>query len=149
MNTYDAIMAAADHIERYPRSYDFHAGGVVRGNYPGLNSEQERFVRDHYGDGGYPCCMLARIGYYTDGHHAGYDDVARTELRVSEPIFYERIMRITAGLTGADRSNDAILNPRHIPAAMREYAREYHGIPQAVRDIFVCGTVEKAMAHAG
>lgn len=152
MNTYDAIMAAADHIERFPASYNFCAGMVPRGP-----TYENDVVKEAFGPGGYPCCMLARIGCYIDERYMDYGNVASHALRLAPDTFYRRIAHITARQAGADPelvwpypfgSDRPLKDPKTVPAAMRAYAREYHGIPAAVKQIFECGTVEKAFSHA-
>jgi hypothetical protein len=149
MKIYDAIMAAAEHIEKFSASYAFSQGVVPRGL---MFEARQKAIGDAYGPGGYPCCMLARIGAYTDqavpeGTYIGHDDVARRDMGVDTEHFYARICAITTEQTGTPNTI-ALHNPVTIPNAMREYARRYHGIPQAVAQIFECGTVIRALEHA-
>jgi hypothetical protein len=118
MNTFEAINRAADHIEQHPALYSFtHARTPSRTCPLG--------------------CMLGRIGEMLK-MAPGTDvaKVARDYLRVPEGAFYERIWNLMdRPRTGSRALNDVA----RVPAAMRAYAKRYHGragIPDSVRDIF-------------
>lgn len=117
MNIDEAILKAADHIERHPETYLYTQGMVMRG-------------REDHGPGGWPSCMLARIGEYA-GAATG-----TSHLQIAKRLLgyqdgdVDFLRDITAA--GAATYDD----PKTIPAAMRKYAKKYEGIPVPVRDIF-------------
>ena len=117
MNIDEAILKAADHIERHPGSYLYTQGMVMRG-------------KEGYGPGGYPSCMLARIGEYA-GAATGTSHLqiaARLLGYVDGDVDF--LKDIAAA--GIDSYDDV----KAIPAALRKYAKKYEGIPVPVRDIF-------------
>ncbi len=118
MNTFEAINRAADHIEQNPALYSFtHARTPSRSCPLG--------------------CMLGRIGEMLQvAPGTDVAKVARDYLGVPEGAFYERIWNLMdCPRTGSRALNDVA----RVPAAMRAYAKRYHGragIPGSVRDIF-------------
>lgn len=128
MNIDEAINQAADHIEAYPGSYAFMQGMVVP---PGFTPSG--FDATRHGPGGFPMCMLARIGQMA-GVTAGtpHSAVAREILGLDENEFYALITEAT-DRRFRDGARD---NTATIPAAMRKVAKRYEGIPVEVREIF-------------
>jgi hypothetical protein len=118
MNTFEAINRAADHIEQNPALYSFtHARTPSRACPLG--------------------CMLGRIGEMLQvAPGTDVAKVARDYLRIPEGAFYERIWNLMdCPRTGSRALSDVA----RVPAAMRAYAKRYHGragIPGSVRDIF-------------
>lgn len=121
MNIYNAIMKAADHIEKHPERFDYWSTMVP-------HSE------------GCQACLLGWIGFYfgqtiRDDIH-GPIDQRITLLGVHYSVFYAAIAKMSdvASLSQAD--------PKRLAAGLRLYAAEYHekaaitGIPDSVRQIF-------------
>jgi len=109
MNTRDAIMAAADHIEKYPEEFDFSQVDIP--DHP------------HCGT---PGCALGWIGTFAEVH--GWD-ISRGVLPLSvlgirDSDFYDRMHRISKRFA-PHWSADAAECAR----CLREYARIYHSDP--------------------
>lgn len=99
MNIYDAIMVAADHIERHPEEFEY--GCVQVPDYPGC---------------GAPGCALGWIARFAgDGHWTGTwtDDL----MDVHDVTFYRRM----DGFDGQWKSDASAC-----AAALRAYARKFH-----------------------
>lgn len=116
MNIDEAIKAAADHIERHPESYRYTQGMVMRGS--------------DGGPGGYPSCMLARIGEYA-GAQSGTSHL-QIAVRLLGYVNGDVDFLRDIAAAGAADYDDA----KAIPPALRKYAKKYEGIPVPVRDIF-------------
>ena len=125
MNTRDAILKAADHIERHPDQFDFTSIDLPQC--------------------GSPACALGWIAFFLGGGkayrqqrraHIGYCSLGcnvETWLGIDALRFYRRLFEIQPGW-----SRDA----RLCSAALRRYVRRYHpvprGMPASVRAIFEC-----------
>lgn len=109
LNIYDAIMKAADHIERHPKLFNFAEVWVP--------------------DCGTPGCALGWIGHFAGVKHDGYPQ-ALSEIHVPRALtcaswdFYARL----ESLTGGPRwRNDAAICAR----GLRLYAAQYHSDEKA------------------
>ena len=116
MDAYKAIMAAADHIETYPESYDFWERGT-----PDLSPSNK-------------ACALGWIGHYA-GMRRIYNGDISIWLDSSNPDFYE-IMNSFCSFSGWTVHADMCAG------ALRRYAKKYHApkrqsrLPAAVRKLF-------------
>lgn len=121
MNIYNAIMKAADHIERNPQEFSFVS--VVIPKEPC----------------GSPGCALGWIGHFAGAArphtrsiscvaaNETYDEETRRLLRLESPLlgitqaeFYER-------MKDASGSHDWRYSAPHCAVALRLYAEKYHG----------------------
>jgi hypothetical protein len=119
MNAFDALNAAADHIEAHPDTYDFHQGMV--------RADPRSYA-----------CMLAHVGRIA-GARPGMDHytISLDILGVRPQQFYERIgnalpYRAKGAYTSYGNPADAKLTA----AAMRKVATKYYGIPAGIKKIF-------------
>lgn len=116
MNIYDAMMKAADHIERNPRLFNFDMCSIP-------------------GDCGTPGCALGWIGYFAGiknddekeigavaGHVSGGCRIEESLLRISQRQFYERMDEFNSWWN---------MSARKCAHAMRLYAAKYH-VPKPV-----------------
>lgn len=128
MNISEAINAAADHIERFPKSYDFSQGQVV--------PKTMRGDRDH-GDGGFVACMLARVGEFA-GAQEGTDHatIASRLLGMNPDTFYNSVAAAMPAHVRNDGAYHHAKNAPYIARGMRAVAKQYEGIPDEVRQIF-------------
>jgi hypothetical protein len=137
MSIYDAILAAADHIEKYPQCFEF------------TNAR----VPSDRGDTG---CALGWIGYFLNKHAAEFpgprhwhDEVALDLLRVprgysflSTSHIYERIECLAGTSRWMDEADICA-------KALRRYAKKYHAPPQmpdAVLALFVARALDEVAA---
>lgn len=128
MNTYDALMAAADHIEKFPQLYSFDTTRMVTTNRP-------------------IGCMLARIAHFAALDVRDADLVAPALFGMrAEPFF-----RLILAIIGSPPPHHHILAPLRDPTmvapALRIFAKRYFkkdasqrltfiGIPQEIQQIF-------------
>lgn len=134
MNIRQAVLLAADKIERTPDVYKFNAYKV-----PGADD----------GGCGTPACMLGWIALYA-GQQAGEEvhTVCERLLGVGSTEFYARVRTVSG--TGFC----ALLGAKEVPAALRAYADKYHPaesralIPASVRAIFEMTPAELAREFA-
>jgi hypothetical protein len=145
MQVYDAIMAAADQIERYPQSFQFCATTIPHTYF---NEGQSAYM----GYKGCPIgCALGWIGHFIgkpkemNEHHWSYDRVPAL-MGVPAPamgydvpfgdsdirLFYSRMDALADGDSWHD-------SPALCARALRLYAAKYHAIPSSVREIFTDG----------
>ena len=119
MNIYNAILKAADHIERNPHLYDFY-----RSNVPNC---------------GTPGCMLGWIGHFM-GIPKGANIYTAVGPRLNIGICIQSQMGWKGG-TGKDPNERRPANDATIAAAvMRQFAQRFKpqhtGLPDIVREIF-------------
>lgn len=105
MNTYEAIMRAANHIERNPSSFDFDKTDIPAP------------------DCGTPGCALGWIGCFA-GITGGIEEVAdhgegNSLLKIDQKIFYRRMDELAGALW--------IWSATKCATGMRLYAEKYHG----------------------
>lgn len=125
MDIYNAMMKAADHIERNPKLFDFMES-LVR--YPS-----------------FPMCVIGRVASFMD---LGYewqevDGIAPTILGVSEEEFYSRMDRLEVRPFGS-LTLPWCSNPLLCASLLRQYAKIFHApdplpfidIPSTVRALF-------------
>jgi hypothetical protein len=110
MDTFEALNRAADHIEEYPSLYNFNQGHVMT---PGFQH-----------------CMLARLGQISGVAYGTWcNEVSHRILGMGANDFYDAIdTRMKRG-GRRDKAQD-------VAPAMRKLAKEYKGIPLAVKEIF-------------
>lgn len=109
MTTYEAMLAAADHIEQWPKLYQFNKSVV-----PGA---------PHWRFGDDCACMLGRIGALM-GFAADTPvcHIAEVALQIPESIFYQHI----ANLMGPGyESSRSFCQAAPVARALREYAQRY------------------------
>ena len=125
MNIDEIINQAADHIERYPESYNFGQGMVINKNFKGFGPDP--------GPGGPIACMLSRIGEIA-GYPLGTqcNRVSTDLLGLQPDCFYGEIRAATAAKYESGPF-DPVHNTQTIPNAMRALAKRYEGIPAVVR----------------
>lgn len=111
MDIYNAIMKAADHIERHPELFDFETMLVPACGTPG--------------------CALGWTAHFMQFDHedANVGDFAAKMLPWSEGAFYEKMNRVF-GAMRFDWIGDAALCAR----TMRAYAAKYHAPAPVVPD---------------
>lgn len=124
MTPYQAILAAADHIETQPKAYDF---GTY--SYPAC---------------GTPGCALGWVAAIAQlpmdkGHYGCWDMLSITQFLgededyFTERRFYMRMDRL-APETGEDEVGDTVMIWTHeagaCAAALRKYAQQYHAPEQ-------------------
>lgn len=116
MTTYDAIIHAADFIERHPQNFCFSKALVPT-------------FSDCCG------CALGWIGYFSVKDYAGttVDIVAQDALGIPyrPSIAAMEFYAIMATLSPGWRDDAA-----RCAQGLRSYATKYHGIPESVREIF-------------
>lgn len=113
MNISEALIAAADSIERHPDKYCFSEGNIPPEGFQG--------------------CMLGHFGRVAGlPVGLGVDIVSLAVLGKPANQFYAEIQ----AADGAVSVCDSIANTNTIPGAMRKVAQNYAGIPESVRDIF-------------
>lgn len=130
MNIREAILKAADHIERTPKDFEF--------------------MEERKPSCGSPGCALGWIGCFlsveSDGSKYGYPNLVaiamgiRSGERRPEGMFYERMNALSPPGWKWDEQICA--------TALREYADKYHpapklGIPASVRAIFDAQPIEQ------
>jgi hypothetical protein len=134
MNTYEAIMAAADHIEKHPDRYDF---------FQGLVGPESQYVAGVTG-----CCALARIGQFLGMEkYTSHGEVAEALGLTAAFDFYLSIHSIMGPKPMFDAA-DAMQDKGRMPAALRTYAQRFKPpmpkIPESVRSIFETETCSLA-----
>lgn len=122
MNIYDAIMKAADHIERYPREFNFDSCSVPKG--PGC---------------GTPGCAVGWMIFFFGSKELTFGRFARAHMGIEhEGHFYKRMNAFDFD-DGPDWMKDA----RRCARNLRLYAAKYHSHekPQPVAPDWVdaCG----------
>lgn len=101
MNIYDAIMKAADHIERYPKNFNFFRTSIPA-------------------DCGTPGCALGWVMHFSGARWRpncdAIDGVAA--VGVDSTMFYQRMSEI---------SREWADTAQHCVSTLRLYAEKYHG----------------------
>lgn len=117
MDVCDLMNRTADHIEQYPKLFDFDQGGVT--------------------DPRLPHCMLARMGQLAGiGRGFGCPAVAGEILKSTANQFYGQIAAAQGMTWDGYISRGAMTDPARIVPAMRQVAERYRGIPVSIREIF-------------
>lgn len=127
MTPYDAIMQAADNIERSPQTYDFRVPNVP--GHPFFDTAYKGAR-----------CMLGEIGVVA-GHTPGIgvDSVSRSLLGTPAQEFYNRIfaeMPEDRRLGSSEATASNLDQADVVPAAMRAVAKKHYGLPDSVAQIF-------------
>ena len=154
MNVYDAIMKAADQIERYPETFDF---GASRIPFTFEGTLQARMLGKNCPVG----CALGWIGHFI-GRPKALDELnwdyaeAASLLGIEAPrmratslfdqcdvgVFYSRMSALSAELELLLLSWQ--YDARTCACCLRAYAAKYHApvepIPSSIREIFTCPT---------
>ena len=112
MKIAEALCAAADHIERHPKSYNFNVASVC--------DETTGCMLGHFGRlAGLPLGLSV-------------ETLSWAVLGKGSQDFYHEICA-----AAGSRCNENVVCDAHIvPGAMRKVAKKYEGIPQEVREIF-------------
>lgn len=141
----EAILKAADHIERTPGCLNWSNGAVPPRHMPLSEST-------------IPCCPLAWIGYFTERSVSGCHEMVAIDLRSSSSLFYQELDSFVKGYiswkwwyTLAEDRLFFRISPwatdRQICAdCLRKYADKFfpakhEGIPERVKEIFQVGEI--------